>query len=185
MPGKARPIVLIAAEWPVSPGVALGSAATVEDGSQLFRWYCVSCHGAEGRETAPRQPARRSSDLTRLAKQPRQVRRGQGTARSRRPRPERDPRRLRHAGLGRRVQTLRRGLQRGQGEGAHRRAGGAHRDAAGKVVRVRGRPRRWRTRPCAAPPPSSGSWRRCSAASRSAGAARRARARLPPPGGPR
>jgi len=70
MPGMARPIVLIAAGMAGLAGAALGSVVTHEDGSQLFRSYCASCHGAGGKGDGPLAANLRvaPSDLTRLAK---------------------------------------------------------------------------------------------------------------------
>ena len=73
--GMPRPIVLIAAGMAGVAGAALGSAVTVENGSQLFRSYCASCHGAGGKgdgtpATSDPRPDKRvaPTDLTRLAK---------------------------------------------------------------------------------------------------------------------
>ena len=70
MLGMPRPIVLIAAGMAGVAGAALGSAGTVENGSQLFRSYCASCHGAGGKGDGPLAANLRvaPTDLTRLAK---------------------------------------------------------------------------------------------------------------------
>lgn len=70
MLGMPRPIVLIAAGMAGVAGATLGSAVTVENGSQLFRSYCASCHGAGGKGDGPLAANLRvaPSDLTRLAK---------------------------------------------------------------------------------------------------------------------
>ena len=70
MLGMPRPIVLIAAGMASVSGAALGSAVTVENGGQLFRSYCASCHGAGGKGDGPLAANLRvaPSDLTRLAK---------------------------------------------------------------------------------------------------------------------
>ena len=70
MLGMPRPIVLIVAGMAAVAGATLGSVVTVEDGSQLFRSYCASCHGAEGKGDGPLAANLRvaPTDLTRLAK---------------------------------------------------------------------------------------------------------------------
>lgn len=70
MLGMPRPIVLIAAGMAGVAGAALGSVVTVENGSALFRSYCASCHGAQGKGDGPLAANLRvaPSDLTRLAK---------------------------------------------------------------------------------------------------------------------
>jgi mono/diheme cytochrome c family protein len=68
--GLPRPIVLIAAGMAAVAGATFGAAVTVENGSQLFRSYCASCHGAGGKGDGPLAANLRvaPSDLTRLAK---------------------------------------------------------------------------------------------------------------------
>jgi mono/diheme cytochrome c family protein len=68
--GLPRPIVLIAAGMAGIAGATFGAAVTVENGSQLFRSYCASCHGAGGKGDGPLAANLRvaPSDLTRLAK---------------------------------------------------------------------------------------------------------------------
>ena len=70
MLGMTRPIVLIAAGMAGIAGATFGAAVTVENGSQLFRSYCTSCHGAGGKGDGPLAGNLRvaPSDLTRLAR---------------------------------------------------------------------------------------------------------------------
>ena len=70
MLGIARPIVLVAAAVTGAAAVAAGVAGTVENGSALFRSYCASCHGAEGKGDGPLSANLRvaPADLTRVAK---------------------------------------------------------------------------------------------------------------------
>jgi mono/diheme cytochrome c family protein len=70
MLGIARPIVLIATGIAGAAAAALGAAVTVENGSALFRSYCASCHGAEGKGDGPLAANLRvaPADVTRLAK---------------------------------------------------------------------------------------------------------------------
>jgi mono/diheme cytochrome c family protein len=70
MLGMPRPIVLIGAGMAGLAGAALGSVVSVENGAQLFRSYCVSCHGLEGRGDGPIAANLRvaPADLTRVAK---------------------------------------------------------------------------------------------------------------------
>jgi mono/diheme cytochrome c family protein len=69
MRGMTHPIVLILAGL-TGVGATLGAAVTVENGGALYRSYCASCHGAEGKGDGPLAPNLRvaPSDLTRLAK---------------------------------------------------------------------------------------------------------------------
>jgi mono/diheme cytochrome c family protein len=68
--GMPRPIALIAAGMAGVAGATLGATVTVENGSQLFRSYCTSCHGAGGKGDGPLAANLRTapSDLTRLAR---------------------------------------------------------------------------------------------------------------------
>ena len=69
MRGMAHPIVLIVAGL-AGVGATLGAVVTVENGAELYRSYCASCHGAEGKGDGALAPNLRvaPSDLTRLAK---------------------------------------------------------------------------------------------------------------------
>lgn len=69
MLGMARSIVLVASGMTGVAGVALSAVVTVENGSALFRSYCASCHGAEGKGDGPLAANLRviPSDLTRIA----------------------------------------------------------------------------------------------------------------------
>ena len=68
--GMPRSIVLIAVGMAGVAGATLGAAVTVENGSELFRSYCASCHGAGGKGDGPLAANLRvaPTDLTRLAK---------------------------------------------------------------------------------------------------------------------
>lgn len=70
MLGFARPILLIAAGMTGAAAAAMGAAVTVESGSALFRSYCASCHGVEGKGDGPLAANLRiaPADLTRLAR---------------------------------------------------------------------------------------------------------------------
>ena len=70
MLGIARPVLLIAAGMTGAAAIAMGAAATVESGSALFRSYCASCHGVEGKGDGPLAANLRiaPADLTRLAR---------------------------------------------------------------------------------------------------------------------
>ena len=70
MLGMPRPIGWIAVAMAGVAGAALGSAVTVENGSALFRSYCASCHGAQGKGDGPLAANLRvaPADLTRIEK---------------------------------------------------------------------------------------------------------------------